>query len=345
MGTGRELEAYGHLLDGGPRIEVRSAWQSPGINALWHLAAAGPAAAGAGAEVLLFPAAQRRGGARSPIPTVAVVHDLAPLHVTGKYDPLRMAYGRWVVTGALRTADEIVAVSATTQADVARALGRPREGVRVVLNGVDHARFAPPSDGDRRVLDARARLGIEGPYALYLGRLEHPGKNHLRLLRAFRAGGARAATTLVLAGADWGARALIEAEIERLGLGGRVLILGYVPDELVPGLVAGADAVVMVGLYEGFGLPALEAFAAGRPVVASRTGALPEVVGDLAASCDPLDEASIAAALDRALGDEALRERARREGPARAAARSWDATAEGLLRACQDAAARRGGAR
>src|SRR5262249_24718766 len=128
-----------------------------------------------------------------------------------------------------------------------------------------------------------------------------PGKNHLHLLRAFAASPARASHVLALAGSDWGALGRIQNEIARLGLEREVRVLGYVPDELVSGLVAGADAVMMVGLYEGFGLPALEALAAGRPVVASRTGALPAVVGDLAALCDPLDERSIADALDRAL--------------------------------------------
>jgi len=104
-----------------------------------------------------------------------------------------------------------------------------------------------------------------------------------------------------------------------------------VADEVLPGLVAGADAVVMVGLHEGFGLPALEALASGRPVVASRSGALPEVVGPLSASCDPWDEGSIKEALDRALTDEALLRRARLDGPAWAARFSWESTADSLF--------------
>lgn len=341
IGTSRELDAYQALLDGADRVVVSSAFQSPAVNALWHLVAAGPAAARAGADVLLLPAAHRRCTGRSPLPTVGVVHDLAPLYVTGKYDPFRMAYGRHLIPGVLGTADVLAAVSNVTRQDVAKALGRAPETVRVILNGVDHERFAPATPNDPRVRDARDRLRLDRPYVLYLGRLEHPGKNHLRLLRAFHASRACASHQLALAGADWGALPLIKAEIERLQLGGRVTLLGYLPDDVVPGLVAGADAVAMVGLYEGFGLPALEALAAGRPVVASRTGALPEVVGDLAASCDPLDEASITTALDRALGDEVLRGRSRIEGPLRAKARSWDTTVDGLLVACRDAVEQR----
>jgi glycosyltransferase involved in cell wall biosynthesis len=337
IGTRKELGVYDELLPGADRIVVRDAWQAPALNALWHLTAVGPAAARAGAGVLLLPAANRRAAAISPVPTVAVVHDLAPLRVKGRYDPLRMAYGRHLIVGALRTADVIVAVSHTTRQDMQQALGRARSAVRVVPNGVDHERFAPASEGDPRVRLARGRLGSARPYLLYIARLEHPGKNHLRLLRAFAASPARASHMLAFAGADFGALPLIQAEIARLGLERDVTTLGYLPDEIVPGLVAGADAVVMVGVYEGFGLPALEALAAGRPVVASNTGALPEVVGDLAALCDPLDERSIGRALQRALSDEALRERCRIEGPARARAQSWDATADGLLDACRDA--------
>lgn len=339
LGRRADLDAYSAHLRGAERLVTRDAWRPAALNALWHLGAAGRAAARAGADVLLLPAANRRATMRSPIPTVAVVHDLAPLRVKRRYDPLRMAYGRHVVVGALATADVLVAVSDATRADVEQALGRPPGSVRVIPNGVDNERFTPATDDDARVREARRRVGSDRPYVLYLGRLEHPGKNLLRLLHAFAESPARASHALVLAGADWGAEPMLRAEIARLGLDREIRLLGFLPDDAVPGLVAGADAVAMVGLYEGFGLPALEALAAGRPVVASRTGALPEVVGDLGALCDPLDERSIADALARALGDTAYRDRARREGPARAAARSWDRAADGLLEACREAMA------
>jgi glycosyltransferase involved in cell wall biosynthesis len=170
---------------------------------------------------------------------------------------------------------------------------------------------------------------------LYPARLEHPGKNHLRLLNAYAASAVRASHQLVLAGADWGAEVLIRAEVTRLGLGERVRLLGYVPDELLPGLYAGAAAVVMVGLCEGFGLPALEGLAAGRPVVAARTGALPEVMADLGVLCHPLDCQDMAAALERAVRDEHLASRVRAAGPAHARQLGWERTCEGLLAVCE----------
>jgi glycosyltransferase involved in cell wall biosynthesis len=181
-------------------------------------------------------------------------------------------------------------------------------------------------------------LNLEAPYFLYPSRLEHPGKNHLRLLSAYAASSARSSHQLVLVGADWGAEGLIRAEIQRLGLADRVRLLGYVAEELLPALMSGADAVIAVGLCEGFGLPALEALAAGRPVVAARAGALPEVVGELGILCDPLDSQDMALALARAASDTAFAARVRREGPTYARLRDWERTCDGLLAVCRSVA-------
>jgi glycosyltransferase involved in cell wall biosynthesis len=337
LGTPDDIAAYRDVMGEAHCIRLPALFSSPGPSALFHLAAAGDAAARAGAAALLLPAANRRVTVRSPIPTVAVVHDLAQLRVRRKYDPLRVGYFRHLVVPALARADRLVAVSETTRKDVTQALGVPEEQVAVVPNGVDAARFMAAAEDDTETRAARKALGIEQPYILYLSRLEHPGKNHLRLLQAFARSGAARRHTLVLAGPDWGALPRIKAEIARLGLEGRVHCTGYVNGELVPGLVAGAAAVAMVGLCEGFGLPALEALAAGRPLLIARAGALPEVAGDLAATCDPFDTRSMTEALDRALLDEDLGRRARALGPERARARSWDAAAEGLLAVCRAA--------
>lgn len=329
LGTPAELAAYpNHGLD---HAEIHAKLDAPIPSALWHLTYAGLHAQRAGADVLLLPAANRRMTFRSPIPTVAVVHDLAPLHVPNKYDRLRMMYVRRVLKPALRGATELVAVSRATRDDLAGALGLPDGRVHVVLNGVDARRFSAPLAGDDRIQRAKEATDLTAPYLLYAARLEHPGKNHLRLLRAYAASRAQQTHLLALAGNDWGALAMLRAEALKLGVADRVRFLGFVADEILPGLIGGATAVIMVGLREGFGLPALEALACGTPVVASSAGALPEVTGDLAAICDPLSEASIAAALDQTVFDDHLRARARRKGPAWASGFTWEATADGLL--------------
>lgn len=337
IGTARDLDAYAGSLAGTER-SVLPAWvDEPGASAAFHLGLAGHVAQRAGASVLLLPAANRRATLSRALPTVAVVHDLAQLFVREKYDRARMAYVRGLVAGPLRLASSLVAVSRATQSDLARALSIPRARIRVVPNGVDSSRFRPLAHGDADAATILARSGLTRPYVLYVSRLEHPGKNHLRLVRAFsRSHGARD-HDLVLVGPDWGAGGAIAAEAAACGVSSRVRILGRVDDATLHALVGTADAVAMVGLHEGFGLPALEALSCGRPVLAARAGALPEVTGDLGALCDPLNEQSIEQAMDRVLCDEELRARVHRDGPAWAARHDWDACASGLLDACADA--------
>jgi glycosyltransferase involved in cell wall biosynthesis len=339
LGQPSDFAGYAAELVGLRTVTTPASMSGAAADALFHLIGAGGLAARVGADALLLPAANRRLTLTSPIPTVAVVHDLAQLHLRGKYDPLRMLYVRKLVAPALGRATALVAVSRSTQSDVMTTLGRPEHSVRVVENGVESALFTPPEIDDPRIARARKETGLDGPYLLYLARLEHPGKNHLRLLRAFAASRLRRTHRLALAGADWGGGPLINAEIARLGLGDRVKMLGFLPDAIVPGLVAGAETVIMVGLAEGFGLPALEALSAGRPVVNAEAGALPEVVGDLGVGCDPYQESSIQAALERSIEDTGLRARVRAEGPPRARARDWDTTAHGLLGVCREVCA------
>ncbi len=339
FGSAEELSVYAGALEGiEKRVMPGLLTSSPGPNALWYLAMAGVSARrSAAADVVLYPAANRRLCAFNPVPSVAVVHDLAQLHVARKYDPLRTVYVRHGLTRVLRRVTRLVAISRATQNDLVSALGVEREHVDVVPNGVDVTRFSPRFPNDVEVERARADLGLDGPYLLYPARLEHPAKNHLRLIEAYASSGARSSHQLVLMGSDWGARERVLSAAHEHGVADRVRLTGFVNETLVPALVAGADGVVMVGLHEGFGLPALEALASGRPVCASATGALPEVVGDLAAFCDPYSVSTIAQALDRIVADEELRRRALDEGPSYAARRGWAATAEGLHRACRRA--------
>jgi glycosyltransferase involved in cell wall biosynthesis len=336
IGNAREADAYAPVVEGAALVRAPR-MDAPALSALWYLARCGDLARAADADVLLLPAANRRLTARSPVPTVAVVHDLANLHVRRKYDILRMAYLRWVMLSALRTATEIVAVSQTTRDDLVNMLGATGERARVVPNGVDTARFAARDRDDAHVASARKEAGLETPYLLYPARLEHPGKNHVRLLTAYAHSALARTHRLALAGADWGAEDRIRREIARLGLEETVKLLGYISDEALACLVAGAEAILVVGLYEGFGLPALEGLAAGRPAVVSGTGAARESVGSLAVVCDPYDAESLRVALEQVVSDTHLRERAAREGPGWAATWTWDRTARGLLDACRAA--------
>jgi glycosyltransferase involved in cell wall biosynthesis len=338
FGTEPELAAYRTAAAGAREHRLRVVPRRAGANAFWHLWRSDAFAKRIGADVLLLPAANRRIAARTRIPTVAVVHDLAQLRVVGKYDALRMFYFRRILLPAFRRPSQLVAVSAATRDDLAGATAVPPEDVRVVYNGVNASQFKAIDRASTAVWEARRAAGLHTrPYLLYPARLEHPGKNHLRLLRAFARSGLAATHTLALSGADWGAGDMIRRAMADLKLNDAVSLLGFVASDALPNLVAGAEAVLMLGLHEGFGLPPLEALSAGRPVCVANTGALPEVVGPLGVQCDPLNEQGIAQALQRVVRDADLRNRCQTEGPVWAQRFSWTRTADGLFDACEDA--------
>jgi glycosyltransferase involved in cell wall biosynthesis len=270
-------------------------------------------------------------------PVVVTVHDIVP-YLTRRQRDLQ-AYGgiweRWLdalVTRALARADALIAVSAYTRETVVQALGYPAERVWIVLEGVDHALFHPkkvPPD-----FDARYGLDPRGRYVLYVGS-ENPRKNLPFLLRAFaRLRQAMPDVRLIRVGAVQylpQARALQE-QIEHLGLSDAVIHYPSVPDEDLALFYNRADLFVFPSLYEGFGLPALEAMACGTPVVCSDAASLPEVVGDAALRVSPTDEEGWAEAMRRALTDVSLREELRARGLERARAFTWERTAQETVR-------------
>jgi glycosyltransferase involved in cell wall biosynthesis len=204
--------------------------------------------------------------------------------------------------------------------------------IAVIHNGADLTRFTPEQPGEA-VADMRARLGIDGPYLLYTARLEHPGKNHVRLLEAFAELRRRHTLPhrLVLAGGRWSGAEAIDARVTEFGLADAVILPGFVPNELLPALYAGAEVFVFPSLFEGFGIPVLEAMASGTPVCAADTSSIPEVVGDAGLLFDPKEPAAIADALDRLLNDAALRTRLAAAGIARATGFTWDRAAAAVL--------------
>lgn len=276
-----------------------------------------------------------------PCPLVATIHDLAAFRVTGKYDRARMFYGRVVARRLARRQDEIIAVSRHTACDIAAFFGLPRQRLAVIHNGLDHARFAPAAEGERRAV-ARAR-GIDRPFLLYVARLEHPAKNHVRLIRAFERFKAAtgSAWQLVLGGGDWHGAEHIHAAIAASRYASEIHRLGFVPDAELPAWYRAADGFVYPSAHEGFGLPPIEAMACGCPVMSSDRGALAEIVGQAALIVEPDDETAFAAQLTRFAGDPELRADLRAAGLAHARQFDWNRTAEATLAIYAQAARQR----
>ena len=252
----------------------------------------------------------------TPCPRVVTIHDLFPVVEPGWFSPRVGLQLRTVQRRAAHTAARVIAVSECTRRDLVDRFDVPAERITVIHNGVDHARFRPAG------VDAEAiarRFGVPYPFILCVGSLM-PWRNAPRLLRA----AARLEYGLLFVGRDiWGTDPTARIAAEHGWDWAR--FAGYVADGDLPDLYAAAAVFAYPSLYEGFGIPPVEAMACGTPVVASTAGALPEVLGDAALLVDPLDEVALAEALQAAAED---RGELRRRGLARAARYAWPAAAE-----------------
>jgi glycosyltransferase involved in cell wall biosynthesis len=260
------------------------------------------------------------GGARS----VVTVHDVFTWSCPGHSTLLdTLIYRHWLPR-VLPGVDAVITVSQASRNDIIRFLGIPAPKVWVVYEGVS-LRYRPSSQEE--IAGIQSRYSLPHGYLLFVGSVERR-KNLPRLLPAYarlRQGGET--RPLVVAGVKRGGVDKIGALLQDLDLRPHVLFTGYIPEADLPALYRGADLFVFPSLYEGFGLPPLEAMACGTPVVCSNAASLPEVVGDAAITVDPYDVEGLAEAMRRVLGDAALREELREKGLARARQFTWERTA------------------
>ncbi|MBI3885792.1 MAG: glycosyltransferase family 4 protein [Opitutae bacterium] len=318
-------------------VPVAERHRAPMRDIVWHQTVLPKLAAQHALDVLHVPSYRRMLRA-APCALVATIHDLAPFHLPGKYDWPRMIYGRVVARRLARRQDRIIAVSRATALDISRFFQVAPERIDIIPNGVDHSRFFPaPAAGAK---SWAAHCGVRKPFFLYVARLEHPGKNHVRLIEAFN--GFKRATRsdwqLVLGGSDWhGAEAIHEA-VRRSPYADDIRRLGFVREAELPHWYLAADAFVFPSLFEGFGLPPLEAMASGCPVLCSTRGSLGETVGEAAALADPEDIGGMQQQLARLAGDAAWRATLRAAGLKRAQEFDWEKSAAATLATYETAA-------
>lgn len=309
-------------------------------NIAWHQTELPALVNQLGLEVLHVPS-YRRLLWRRPCALVATIHDLAPFRLPKKYDWLRMVYGRVIVRQLAHRQDEIVAVSRATANDVTRFFHIPEQRLTVIHNGLDHERFKPSSHEAASAAIAQ-RHGLRPPFFLYVARLEHPAKNHARLIAAFNRFKTETPSPwqLVLSGSDWHGAEVIHDLVRRSPFAADIHCKGFVPQDELPLWYRAAGAFVYPSLFEGFGLPPLEAMACGCPVLASDDGAVGEVCGEAAIRTDPRDVGDITRQLSLLARDAPLRERLRHAGLQRARQFDWRHTAAAMLQVYARAAGR-----
>ncbi len=260
-------------------------------------------------------------------PTALTVYDLIPVRLPKAVSRRARLLFRLTLGAALRVADAVLCISDHTRRDLLRTFPHVAAKARTVPLAAGR-RFRPLPPEARRA--AAERVGLPDRYVLYVGS-NKPHKNLSRLVRAWAAVRPEG-VVLAIAGAWLPAHGAPRALAGRLGLEPRhVRFVGPVPEELLPGLYGGALGFVFPSLYEGFGLPVLEAMACGTPVACSRIGSLQEVAGGAALYFNPFNVDEMAVALERLVDDAALRATLRARGLERAAQFTWERTARDTL--------------
>jgi glycosyltransferase involved in cell wall biosynthesis len=261
---------------------------------------------------------------------IITVHDITPYlfpetHARGRPLIYKLFFPR-----TLRNADRIIADSNSTKTDLIKHLVVPNEKITVIHPGVDHEKYKPLADSEKHSI--RGVYGLISPFILYIGSLE-PRKNLVSLLKAFhKVAGKIGEYKLVIGGKKaWKYQEIFDT-IAMLGLQDRVVFTGYIPQQDLPKMYNAADLLVFPSIYEGFGLPPLEAMACGIPVITSNTSSLPEVVGDAAVMINPLDVDALADAMYQVLTDQELKEKMIRKGIERAELFTWEKTAQETLK-------------
>jgi glycosyltransferase involved in cell wall biosynthesis len=258
------------------------------------------------------------------IPTVLTVHDLIFRHLPDHHKPLNRWYLNLTVPLYCQRATHVIAVSERTRRDLTAAYGVPPEKVTVIYEAAAPRFRVQPLEA---VAAVRARYGLPDRYLLFVGTIE-PRKNLSRLLAAFETiHAAGLSDGLVIVGKRGWLYGDFFARLEQSPAHDAILFPGYVPDEDLPAVYAGAQGLVFPSLYEGFGLPVLEAMACGTPVVASNASSIPEVGGNAALYFDPMDVEAMVEAVRRLLCDTELWDNMRMRGLTRAADFSWEVAA------------------
>ncbi|HEY4707269.1 MAG TPA: glycosyltransferase family 1 protein [Thermodesulfobacteriota bacterium] len=264
-----------------------------------------------------------------PVTSVLTVYDLQHVNEPQNFNRWYLLFLKTIISLSARSAKSVLTLSEKSRRDIVRVYGLSPERVAVTYLAADRSVFYRRSEAE--IASLKEKYGLPEEFILYIAS-SLPHKNYERLLCAFAEVRRKMPDIkLVLIGArDYGHEA-IRARIASLGLSDGVLFLGWLPFEEIPVIYSAASLFVFPSLHEGFGIPVLEAFASGTPVVCSRIEPLDEVAGDAALFVDPLSADAIAEGILRVLGDSQLKDALRAKGLKRAGEFSWERTASRTL--------------
>lgn len=270
-----------------------------------------------------------------PCPGIITIHDLAFWRIPKAFNYTRQIYKRFVSKRSIRKAERIIAVSDFTGSELKQIFNIPDGKISVVHNGVSKS-FSPHLKSSR-IQEIKKKYAIDENFILFVGTIE-PRKNLPRLVRAYDKllKGSNIGQKLVIIGAKGWLYKETFKTVQELGLNRRVIFLGYIPEYKLPYFYNLADLFVYPSLYEGFGLPPLEAMACGTAVISSNTSSLPEVVGDAAILVDPYNVDEIAEVMYSVLSNEGLRKKLEEKGLKRAKMFPWEKTAQKTLQVYEE---------
>lgn len=239
-------------------------------------------------------------------PTVVIIHDLIEFNVKDKFSPKKMFYRTKIADPLMvKRSDKIITVSENSKRDLMKFLNAPEQKITVVYNGVDQEKFhRMESEKAAAILKAK---GWPTDFILYAGTIDHPGKNAIAVVKAFEElkKSGRYNGSCVLAGMPGSGFEFVKEYIDKSVYKDQIVITGFVSDEELIALYSKCASFVFVSLYEGFGIPPLEALSCGAKVVVSNTSSLPEVVGDIGITVDPSDQGAITEAVYKSINEDA----------------------------------------
>lgn len=311
-------------------LAVSNLFSHPIMNILWHLLVLPVLLFQRKYEWLILPAINRRMGLWYPKPAIGIAHDLSQFSVNNKYDLFRTAYVKCLLPLCLSGMSHIFAISHNTKKDLVKYWGLDADKIQVSYNGYDHTHYhAQVPDTAQHVIST---YEIEQPYLVYVSRIEHPGKNHARLIRAFDALSDEEVKDrmLVFAGSDWSGAEEVKSIAAQAKRAKQIRFLGFVPTDHLPALYHQAEMMLFPSLYEGFGIPLIEAMACGTPCLCSNNSALGEIAGDAAFTFDPSSITAIQKTLSFALTHPEQLANKAKKGLQHCQLFSWDKLASDL---------------